>query len=131
MKILQLGRVAWCVKELHSEFWGFRFKFHQVLDWALGPNLVTRHPLTFGQNKLIAGINIKLVKLQSSPWGSQIAVKKNSYASWSPRFISPKLCVGLSIFDVQQKAWTLWLQISIIPSKIKIIKPHTVLLPEL
>ena len=95
------------------------------------PTLLQGNRWPLNQNKSIAVININLVKLQTWPYGSQIAVKKNSYTNWSTRFISPKLCVGFSIFHVQQKAWTLWLQIAIIPFKIKIIKPHTVFPPDL
>ena len=54
----------------------------------------------------------------------------NSYMSWSRRSVSLKLCLGFSILDsilffikvcifVQQNAWTLWLYIVKIPSKIK------------
>ena len=60
----------------------------------------------------------------------------DSYMSWSTKFVSLELCVGVSIFNsslfllvyifARQNAWVLWLQNVIIPFKIKTIeKPHS------
>ena len=48
---LSTGRVAQWVKALELESEGSRFKPHQMLDWAQGPNLITRLPMTFRSNQ--------------------------------------------------------------------------------
>ena len=47
-----MGKLAWCVKALHSESEGSRLKSHKVLGRTLGPNLVTRLPVIFGSKSV-------------------------------------------------------------------------------
>ena len=44
---LHLGRVAQCIKASTLELEGSRFNSHQVVSWALKPNIVTRLTVTF------------------------------------------------------------------------------------